>query len=53
VPAWVPHREENPSEDEAAVVVLARSTPEEIVVNLPSLWSVNGIPGASEAPHTH
>src|ERR1700761_5189404 len=49
VPAWVPHREENPSSDEEAVVVLARSTPEEIVVNLPSLHSVDGIPGASEA----
>jgi uncharacterized RmlC-like cupin family protein len=49
VPAWVPHREENPSDYEDAVVVLARSTPEEIVVNLPSLWSVDGIPGASEA----
>ncbi|HEY1565776.1 MAG TPA: cupin domain-containing protein [Solirubrobacteraceae bacterium] len=49
VPAWVPHREENPSPDEEAVVVLARSTPEEMVVNLPSLWSVDGIPGASEA----
>jgi len=47
VPAWVPHREENPSTDEDAVVVLARSTPEEIVVNLPDLWSVDGIPGAS------
>jgi uncharacterized RmlC-like cupin family protein len=49
VPAWVPHREENPSPDEEAVVVLARSTPEEIVVNLADLWSVDGIPGASEA----
>ncbi len=48
VPAWVPHREENPSDYEDAVVVLARSTPEEIVVNLPSLRSVDGIPGASE-----
>ncbi|MFZ0042533.1 MAG: cupin domain-containing protein, partial [Solirubrobacteraceae bacterium] len=48
VPAWVPHREENPSEDEEAVVVLARTTPEEIVINLPDLWSVEGIPGASE-----
>ena len=26
--------------------MLARSTPEEIVVNLPDLWSVDGIPGA-------
>lgn len=49
VPAWVPHREENPSPYEEAVVVLARSTPEEIVVNLPSLWSVDGIPGATES----
>ena len=37
VPPWVPHREENPSPDEEAVVVLARSTQEGIVVNLPSL----------------
>jgi uncharacterized RmlC-like cupin family protein len=37
VPPWVPHREENPSETEEAVVVLARSTQEGIVVNLPSL----------------
>lgn len=46
VPAWVPHREENPSADEEAVVVLARSTPEEIVVNLRDLWDTTGIPGA-------
>jgi uncharacterized RmlC-like cupin family protein len=37
VPPWTPHREENPSPDEAAVVVLARSTQEAIVVNLPDL----------------
>jgi uncharacterized RmlC-like cupin family protein len=37
VPPWTPHREENPSADEAAVVVLARSTQEAIVVNLPGL----------------
>jgi len=37
VPPFTPHREENPSADEAAVVVLARSTQEAIVVNLPSL----------------
>jgi uncharacterized RmlC-like cupin family protein len=36
VPPYVPHREENPG-DEPAVVVLARSTQEGIVVNLPSL----------------
>lgn len=38
VPPFAPHREENPSPDEEAVVVLARSTQEGIVVNLPSLW---------------
>ncbi len=37
VPPYVPHREENPSADEEAVVVIARSTQEAIVVNLPSL----------------
>jgi uncharacterized RmlC-like cupin family protein len=37
VPPYVPHREENPSADEEAVVVLARSTQEGIVVNLASL----------------
>lgn len=36
VPAWVPHREENPGPDEA-VVVLARTTQEAVVVNLPGL----------------
>jgi uncharacterized RmlC-like cupin family protein len=36
VPPWVPHREENPGPDEA-VVVLARTTQEAIVVNLPGL----------------
>ncbi|HEX6468990.1 MAG TPA: cupin domain-containing protein [Streptosporangiaceae bacterium] len=39
VPPYVPHREENPSPDEEAVVVIARSTQEAIVVNLPSLWA--------------
>ena len=37
VPPYVPHREENPSLDEEAVVVLARSTQQGIVVNLESL----------------
>jgi uncharacterized RmlC-like cupin family protein len=37
VPPFVPHREENPSAEEEAVVVIARSTQEAIVVNLPSL----------------
>lgn len=40
VPPWTPHREENPRADEEAVVVVARSTQEAIVVNLPDLrWS--------------
>ncbi len=37
VPPWVPHREENPDPDREAVVVIARTTQEAIVVNLPSL----------------
>ena len=37
VPPFTPHREENPSRDEEAVVVIARSTQEAIVINLPSL----------------
>ena len=37
VPPHVPHREENPSPDTAAVVVIARSTQEAIVVNVPEL----------------
>jgi uncharacterized RmlC-like cupin family protein len=36
VPPFTPHREENPA-DEEAVVVLARSSQEAIVVNLPGL----------------
>ena len=37
VPPFVPHREENPDPDSEAVVVIARTTQEAIVVNLPSL----------------
>jgi uncharacterized RmlC-like cupin family protein len=37
VPPHVPHREENPSGDAAAVVVIARSTQEAIVVNVADL----------------
>ncbi|MFC4565167.1 cupin domain-containing protein [Nocardiopsis mangrovi] len=47
VPPYVPHREENPSPDEEAVVVIGRSTQEGIVVNLPSLWSTEGIPAGA------
>ncbi|MER8187186.1 cupin domain-containing protein [Kitasatospora sp. NPDC094015] len=39
VPPFVPHREENPDPTEEAVVVIARSTQEAVVVNLPSLYT--------------
>ena len=40
VPPWVPHREENPDGADEAVVVIARTTQEAIVVNLDGLdWS--------------
>jgi uncharacterized RmlC-like cupin family protein len=40
VPPFVPHREENPDPETEAVVVIARTTQEAIVVNLDSLdWS--------------
>jgi len=48
VPPFAPHREENPGPDEA-VVVIARSSQEGIVVNLESLWSPV-LPGADSAP---
>ena len=37
VPPYVPHREENPGAEEA-IVIIARSSQEGIVVNLDSLW---------------
>lgn len=40
VPPFVPHREENPDPENEAVVVIARTTQEAIVVNLDGLsWS--------------
>jgi uncharacterized RmlC-like cupin family protein len=41
VPPYLPHREENPDPDNAAEVVIARSTQEAIVVNLPSLYPLS------------
>jgi uncharacterized RmlC-like cupin family protein len=38
VPPYVPHREENPGTEEA-VVIIARSSQEGVVVNLETLWS--------------
>jgi uncharacterized RmlC-like cupin family protein len=37
VPPWVPHREENPDPENEAIVVLARTTQEAIVVNVGDL----------------
>lgn len=41
VPPWVPHREENPDPDTEAVVVIARTTQEAVVVNVESLNRVD------------
>ena len=38
VPPYLPHREENPDPNTPAEVVIARSTQEAIVVNLPALY---------------
>ena len=46
VPPWVAHREENPSSDADAIVVIARSTQEAIVVNLSDLWAPVHAPAA-------
>jgi uncharacterized RmlC-like cupin family protein len=49
VPPYVPHREENPDPDNEAVVVIARTTQEAIVVNLDGLnWSQVRIGTAGE-----
>lgn len=42
VPPYVPHREENPNPGEEALVVIARTTQEAIVVNLDTLeWPID------------
>jgi uncharacterized RmlC-like cupin family protein len=41
VPPYVPHREENRDPVHPAVIVIARSTQEAIVVNLPDLYAVS------------
>ncbi len=46
VPPFTPHREENNDPDVEAVVVIARSTQDAIVVNLPSLGGVSTAGGA-------
>lgn len=40
VPPYVPHREENPDPHDPAIVVIARSTQEAIVINLPELYAL-------------
>ncbi|UGQ15695.1 cupin domain-containing protein [Yinghuangia sp. ASG 101] len=50
VPPFVPHREENPDPDNEAVVVIARSTQEAIVVNLPGLYVHRGSPTPDQTP---
>jgi hypothetical protein len=44
VPPYVPHREENPDTANSAVIVIARSTQEAIVVNLPALYALSDQP---------
>ena len=44
VPPYVPHREENPHTANPAVIVIARSTQEAIVVNLPALYALSDQP---------
>jgi uncharacterized RmlC-like cupin family protein len=44
VPPYVPHREENPDPENPAVIVIARSTQEAIVVNLPALYTLSEHP---------
>ena len=41
VPPYVPHREENPDHNNPAVIVIARSTQEAVVVNLPELYALS------------
>ena len=47
VPPFVPHREENPDPTHPAVIVIARSTQEAVVVNLPGLYALTENPGCS------
>jgi uncharacterized RmlC-like cupin family protein len=44
VPPYVPHREENPATVNSAEIVIARSTQEAIVVNLPALYALSDHP---------
>jgi uncharacterized RmlC-like cupin family protein len=44
VPPYVPHREENPDSNSPAEIVIARSTQEAIVINLPELYALSDEP---------
>ena len=48
VPPWVPHREENPDPDGEAVVVIARTTQEAVVVNVVGLGWVGPSTNAAQ-----
>jgi uncharacterized RmlC-like cupin family protein len=52
VPPFVPHREENPDPENEAIVVIARTTQEAIVVNLTELNSTEIAP-ALPGPSAH
>jgi uncharacterized RmlC-like cupin family protein len=45
VPPYVPHREENPDPKSPAVIVIARSTQEAIVINIPERYALSDDPG--------
>src|SRR4051812_16860295 len=53
VPPYVPHREENPDPSCPAEIVIARSTQEAIVINLPQLYELSegsAVEGAQPYP---
>ncbi|HVQ98403.1 MAG TPA: cupin domain-containing protein [Mycobacterium sp.] len=45
VPPYLPHREENPDPTTSAEVVIARSTQEAVVINLPELYPLRDTTG--------
>jgi uncharacterized RmlC-like cupin family protein len=49
VPPWVPHREENPDPEAEAVVVIARTTQDAIVVNVPDLHWVGPVATSADS----
>jgi len=50
VPPFVPHCEENPDPHDPAVMVIARSTQEPIMVKLPELYPLNSLASDDDAP---